>query len=352
MNNQATADIENELAKLQPQEEKGDVKASLFNLIVYTICGKQATHYKERVRSLIEKFPCRIMFIECDQDKEEDFLQLKVTTERLNHSPIVCDQIYISCSKSQMPKVPFLILPNVISDLPLYLLWGQDPLSETVILPELIHYADRLVFDSECYDNLQEFCSNMLAKIGALPTVLVDINWAIFRGWRKLLAQAFDTEPKIAELKKCKYLAITYNDIKSDVFRRNETQCIYMVGWLASRLKWKILSIQGLHEATRILCKTQDGECSVSFCSEFISDLQPGAILNIAFDFGNSNSMFFERKEQQKRVNVHVSSKDICEMPFSLPLPDLNKGIDFIKEVFHKVPSKDYREMLKKLESK
>ena len=71
------ADIETELARLGDlQKDKKQVKAALFNLIVYAQDKSHAEHLNELVLNVIEKFPCRIIFVRTEDSVQDDYLQI------------------------------------------------------------------------------------------------------------------------------------------------------------------------------------------------------------------------------------------------------------------------------------
>ena len=103
------------------------------------------------------------------------------------------DEANIHFSPAQKAQIPFPVLPYLLPDLPVVLIWGQDPTAEQEILPHLLSVSNRLVYDSECAENLQRFSNRILAQSDASRTDLIDLNWVRMKGWRDAFDEVFDT---------------------------------------------------------------------------------------------------------------------------------------------------------------
>lgn len=341
------ANIESELAKLwDAQKGPAKTKACLFNLIIYTHEPRRADYMEEIVQMIIEKFPCRIIFIKSAPSSDEDFLSVKVASTSGLKGGMPCDQITIETSAKQLPKIPFIILPHLVPDLPIYLLWAQDPTSENAILPHLEAYATRLIFDSECTQNLQDFSHKMLEQIKSLKIEIMDMNWAMLTGWRDIFAQTFDTPQKIEELSNCRAMRIGYNNITTELVHHSETQAIYLQGWIAAQLNWKFRSLSNVQGTRKITYHNGHHEIVVTLSSQKRPNLPPGAILSVDVECPNNRTYNIERKELQRKVTVHISTLETCDLPFTLPLPNLHGGLNFIKAILYQYSSEHYRNML------
>ena len=249
------ANIESELVRLWDDEKnKKRIKACLFNLIIYTHDERRANYMREIVNSILEKFPCRIIFIQGDTNPSKDYLTAGVSNVSIGKgdSSFGCDQITINVSANKLQRIPFIVLPHIIPDMPVYLLWGRDPTAENDILPFLLQFANRLIFDSECTNNLQQFSHKMLEKIDTVKAEIMDLNWGLISGWRDVLSQTFDTHDRIHQLNFSKVIQIGFNNKKTEFCQHSVIQAIYLQGWLAAQLNWKFLSIQIADQSYRI----------------------------------------------------------------------------------------------------
>lgn len=343
-------DIEKELNKLwESPKEKKQIKACLFTLIIYAHEPRRIKYLQDLVDTILDKFPCRIFFIKADDKGQENYFHVSVANVMSGKGSalVACDQITIEASKSQLFRVPYIVIPHITPDLPVCLLWSQTPFEEHDIFPALQPYASRVIFDSECSDNLNRFCREMQYNLEALKMDIMDINWALVSNWRDMIVQMFDTPQKLEFLKNCKKIIITYNDLKTETQQHPEIRAIYLQGWIASRLKLTYKSSETFQNHTIINYVSSAYPVIITLCPHTHADLPSGAIVSLEISSIDGRSYFVTRKKSLSQVVVHCSSLEKCELPYSLPLPDVHKGLSFMKEIFYHKLSDHYRDMLK-----
>ncbi|MBA2368278.1 MAG: 6-phosphogluconolactonase [Candidatus Protochlamydia sp.] len=316
-------------------------KACLFNLIIYTQETCRADYFKEMGRMIMEQFPCRIIFIQGDRSSKESYLRQKILTEPLkdSYAPIL-----IEAAGDDLIKAPFLVLPLFVPDLPIYLLWGEDPTTENKILPHLQKFATRLIFDSECTEDLTLFSQHMQEMLAA-STEIVDMNWARIGGWRELIAQIFDSKERLKQLETASNIKIIYNNVHSPFFTHPDTQAIYLQGWLASRLGWEFLNSKKEKDHLKLYYQKDQKPVQIDLIGKSRPDLLPEEIIEIE---GSNQETFVCQiiRKEKNQVIVHTSNQYQCELPFSLFLPTLRTGRSFMQEIFFQKVSGHYREML------
>ena len=258
----------------------GQIKACLFNLIVYAQEEKRTAYLKDLETSILEKFPCRIIFIQFKPD-DPKFLEVTMNKDVGMNRKFYCDELLIRAGSEMIAKVPFAVIPNLVPDLPIYLLWGQDPTSEKEILPRLEKYASKIIFDSECSANLQTFAQEMLTFMKKHDSEVMDLNWASIAGWRDALATVFDNEELINIRKTANSIRITYNKQETEYIRTHETKSIYLQSWLASRLNWKFHSgkMDGDSRVTRY--QNTQSETLITLTPKKEEGLPAGAIISL-----------------------------------------------------------------------
>lgn len=335
--------IQTELNRLNESKPDGSkVKSPLFNLIFYTHEPCRTEYYKKIAATIMEQFPCRIIFIKGDIHAQQPLLNVKVTPA----SGKSCDQILIEAGKDELSRVPFLILPHLIPDLPIYLFWGQDPSKDTTILPILQPMATRIIFDSESTDNLQQFGQTLLKLFESLSTEIVDMNWVRTAGWRQIIAKAFDSKERFNLLCQTGKIRLVYNDVSDPSFTRPQTQAIYLQAWLASCLGWKFEKLE--HQDKNHILTYQDhaGQISVQLEPMTRKDLAPEDIIEFEIGAPNNYECIFTRKTANQ-VAVKASNQYQCLLPFMLILPTLQSGRSFMQEIFYLKISDQYPGVLK-----
>lgn len=343
------ANIEKELYNLwKSQKDKNLIKASLFNLIIYANDPERTESLDEMVKTILEKYPCRIIFIHGNPDPQKNSLHTSVTNTIIHKgdNAIGCDRINIEVSYSQLFRVPFVILPLLIPDLPIYLLWGEDPTSENMILPYLRDYASRLIFNSDCMKSLQDFSQKILKEIDTEKLEIRDINWAATGSWREILAYIFNNEEKINLLKSCKNVRIEFNKECDKHTSHPEIQALYLQGWLAAQLGWQFSSFDEKNCVRHMTYSYEDKRILVELAPKTLPYEISGSIHSVEINTSLDNVLIIANSGDQPKATVHITTKDFCEMPYELPLPDMRKGTFLIKELFYRQTSAHYRNML------
>lgn len=343
------ANIEQELKRLwDEQKDKKQIKACLFNLIIYTQESRRTAYFHKTVRSIIQKFPSRILFIEAKKDGPENYMHVTVSTQTtgVEGSLVACDQIAITSSFQNLPRIPYIVIPHLVPDLPVYLIWGQDPTEESQLLPAFQKIANRLIFDSECIKNLQVFSEQMRAKMKTEQIDFIDMHWALLGCWRKVLATVFDTPERSLNLRFAKRIEILYNNRKTEFFHHYETQSLYLQAWLAAQMDWPIASMSYENEGRKI---SYANGLEVYLLPKTHEIHPSGAILEVAIDCPNQIQYSISREKHWSKAICHICYPDRCEAPSSFLMPDLEKGINFMREIFFSKPGDHYRNMLKVL---
>lgn len=343
------ADIEAELDKLW--EARGNlIRASLFNLVVYSQDPSRIPFLNEVIQATVDKFPSRILFIQCDMTPGAKNLEVIVSDELkgIGNTSIACDLLVIKASQDQLHRVPFIVIPHLIPDLPLYLLWDHNPTLEKVILPHLQPFANRLIFDSDWVDNLKEFSSEMLALMDAQPSLeVMDINWVRSHDWRDAMRQVFNSEARRQHLSMNCGIQIQYNNSSLKKIRHPELQSLYFAGWLAAQLQWKETG-RRCEKGEWLLNFTKEGhEFTVKISPQNSEQFSPGTIVQVDVLGPNDSSFFISPVANTPKVVVHISSQETCELPFTLSMATFKKDFPFIAELMFDYTSPHYKNMLK-----
>lgn len=327
------------------------ILASLFNLIVVSDSLQQALRCQELVRLVTEKFPCRVFLIQTDETSETDFFHTQHTVQATGSgSTRVCyDQITIDSSPGQLRKAPFVILPKILPDLPVYVLLGHDPTQDLTLLPELQKFATRIVFDSQSIDNVQSFAERMLATMQAAHNDFVDINWAKTKAWREVMARVFDTLEKQALLSQSKLIQITYCCPAAQGKSKLELQSLYLQSWLGAQLGWNFLNVKKEDGTFRVQYQSGDLPLEVSIIPKDTEALEAGEIFSIEALTHNESHFLVTHEGKLALVTVHASNTERCEMPYTLFLNNYQKGTSLINEMLYQPPSEHYIAMLGKL---
>lgn len=334
-----------------PREEISRTKACLFNLVVFCQDADRMDYFRDLIQATVDSFPCRITLIRHLEGQPGESIETQTAlvqpTKRGNAN--LCDQLLIQATTQSLYRVPFLVLPYLLADLPLFLIWDCDPAGETQILPTLRAHASRLIFDSETIDNLQRFSQRILTYADA-DRDLVDLNWTRLGGWREIFSKIFDTEERINQLRNASSLRIAYNALENRFFHHSQTQAIYLQAWLAAQLGWRFHSLGAGKHQSSVRYQTSQGDILVTLEPKKIEDRAPGSVFSISVSNNNGVSYVASRKPNTQQVRVEAATDEACTLPYLLNLRGTQLTYPFLKEALYLYGSQHYRHMLQMLQ--
>ncbi|MBM3207525.1 MAG: hypothetical protein FJZ57_02830 [Chlamydiae bacterium] len=350
----APSKIQSELNDLwSSMENKNKMRASLFNLIFYTKKSPRDEYIRRITQKIIEKFPARIFFISTDTSSTEDSVKTAVSimSAEQGEFDVTCDFIEISATSASEYQVPFIIMPHIVPDLPIFLLWGEDPAKQSPLREQLEKVATRLIFDSETAEDIIVFAKSILAIKEKSKCEIADLNWARLESWRDLLTAIFNDTNNFNRLKKVHKLKIIYNAQETPFFCHTRIQSIYLQSWLASRLGWTLLgsSLEGDSVCFTYNNATKN-KVDVTIESQRHSNLPPGLIVSLDLADGENETFHFERNiEALNEINCSYSSSVTTTIPTKLLIAKGESGQSLVKEICHKGTSNHYLEIVKLL---
>jgi len=327
------------------QENK--TRACLFNLIVFNQYSVRTDYIRSIAQKVVEKFPCRLLFISEDPQAEKPYLKtaVSVIVPQNGESSIACDHIDIGVGGSDIERTPYLLLPHILPDLPTTLLWTEDPSIPHPLFQPLMKLAHRVIFDSESADNLFSFAKTVRALKNQGTFDVADLNWARTEEWRDLLASLFHTPEKLGFLKQMKQLHIVYNQRPTEYFCHLKIQSIYMLAWLASRLEWKC---EKKDPALQFECVLSgQSPINVSMGTACFENLGPGTVISIRIETNSQDIIHCYRLEKQPNyVNVEITSQEKWDVPYQFLLGQTATGHSLVQEICQRGTSVHYLEML------
>ena len=329
------------------------MRACLFNMIIYTDTQKRADYLHKITKKLIEKFPSRIIFITVDEKKDPDEIKTTVSvidSGEESHS-IVCDLITIDLGKNKENLAPFIAVPQILPDLPVYLLWGDDPNLENPIAATLEKYVTRIIYDSETTSHIGKFAKTVLDHAASSRTDFADLNWGRIEGWRHILADIFHNPNHQVHFGEMKEIHVEWNNREKTHVEHQNLQAFYLQGWLATQLGWKVQTFG----------KDEDGNTAISYdnnghaTSAFLfpgnrPDIAGGRILSITMITDKEEKMVFTRhKEKPHIILFELSTPDHCEVPTEFIFDKYESGLSATKEISHRGTSAHLRRLFEVL---
>ncbi|HSX12544.1 MAG TPA: glucose-6-phosphate dehydrogenase assembly protein OpcA, partial [Rhabdochlamydiaceae bacterium] len=334
--------IQSELSRIwDGLQSANKMRASLFNLIFYTPKTERLDYIHTIAKKVTEKFPSRLIFITADRSAREEFLQTRVSVIPSGQVDIACDLIEIDVSEKSRAKVPFLILPHILTDLPIYVVWAEDPSKEDLLLQQFEKIADRLIFDSECCKSLPAFAKTVLQL--SSTCAVADLNWARIESWRNLLSSTFYSEERLDDLKKTDTIQLFYNQRPTASYCHTLLQSLYLQGWIACQLQWKLKQIQ----SNSLEYERPGGKVHVTFYPEKHETIQAGAIVSVELITKDQVHFSFGRDLNfPHQVSMRFSTLEKCTVPLKYLFAKAESGQSLVREISHTGTSQHYLKLL------
>lgn len=325
--------IEPELLKIWDGLAKEKMRACLFNLVVFTRLSERTDYIRDIVQKVSEKYPCRVLFISYDDQAPTPYLKTAVSV--VGQGIIACDYIDIGVAGVEhIGQVPFVILPHLVPDLPISLLWAEDPGKAHALFAPLAKLAGRIIFDSESADNLLDFSKAVLA-LKETGVEIADLNWARTEGWRDLIASLHPEKITKVEM--------IFNERKTEFFCHLRVQSMYLTAWFASRLGWSF------QKATKNLLFTFK-QANAQIQSASWPKLGPGTIISVNLSTEDQILYHCSRiPTQYHHVTIQTEGPDHCELPYRYVLGQTATGQSLVTEIITQGTSLHYLDMLRAL---
>lgn len=216
------AQIERELARLRFASDEGSGRPNLRTSVM-THCAWVPPEWLDAAESTLagmnERHPSRTLILVPKPD-EPDGLDAVVSNRCFPFGDSqVCSEVIELVLRGNRAFAPAsLVLPLLISDLPVFCRWRGEPEWDGIEFPQLVDIADRLIVDSTEWDDLPRAYVRLASFFER--TAVSDIAWARTQRWRALLASLW---PDIGQ-------------VQSIRVHGTRAQGYLLAGWLRSRL--------------------------------------------------------------------------------------------------------------------
>lgn len=346
----APADIQKELNRIWESLETTNVtRACLFNLIFFTKKNSRIPYMQRIAQKVVEKFPSRVIFITVDPDAKDNFLKtgVSILSSSKGEFDVSCDYISIETGGASNEKIPFLLLPHILPDLPVYLLWGQDLKDQDPLFSQIEPFAGRLIFDSETTDNLPQFAVKILKQHELSGCDIADLNWARMESWREMFSLAFHSQERLDQIGRSQKIALTYNSRGTPFFCHTQIQALYFQAWLACQLNWSFKSLSKDKGALSFIYSHKGGNVEITLSHAEYDNLPPGLILSAEILTSEKEHFAFTRNlDILHHVTCVHSTSSKCDLPAHYVLTKAESGHSLVKEISHRGTSEHFLNVL------
>jgi Glucose-6-phosphate dehydrogenase subunit N-terminal domain/Glucose-6-phosphate dehydrogenase subunit C-terminal domain len=341
----APSQIESELLKIwESLNRENTNRAGLFTLIVYCKKNERLNYIRDIVQNLIEKFPSRIIFITYEPNAKESYLKTAVSVlfQSDQQKEIACDSIDIGVGKNDIEKVQYVILPLLLTDLPVYLLWCENPLNETKLFFHLKELASKIIFNSESANNIFDFAKFTIQHFSDQEKDLVDLNWLKMENLKEIITTEFSDNEKVKILSDIEEIHLTINKKKNPCIKQYTIQAYYFIFWLAAKLNWKPKSMSTNEKKHSFTFQSDNLLIQVTLDTATFEQFTTGDILNISMKSKTKSELFLERSTEFDGFKVDFLSLKQCDLPHNFRFSKFELGHYLANEMVSKNPNSDY----------
>lgn len=164
-------------------------RALTINLIVVAEAAAEP-QVRAAVERLLVRHPCRVFLTLLDGAAPDVCAEVEARVQSDGKSrQTVFEEVCLRTTARTFAKIPGLIRPMVVNDIPVHLFWAAPLPENTWDLATMARLADQTIFDSCAFaDPQRDF-----ARLGEIAGVrLVDLSHFRLRPWRRALAEAFE----------------------------------------------------------------------------------------------------------------------------------------------------------------
>lgn len=218
------------------------VRASVLTLVACVVAPSDVDVVLGAVSHMSRLHPSRTVILLPDAQPGTGELEVWTSTTTIHDTgyelPVCAEQIVIAARGHAPHHLPSLTDQLILPDLPAFLWWTGDVLSDSRgLFARLAGLADRVIVDSAEFQSLEAAITrlNGFVRQRYQLAALSDVSWARLTPWRELLAQFFD-----APATQGRHAAVDRVDVEIDPRDRSgAAQALLLLGWLASCLEWR-----------------------------------------------------------------------------------------------------------------
>jgi glucose-6-phosphate dehydrogenase assembly protein OpcA len=203
-------------------------RTNVVALVVWCGTGQLADEAADAVSTLSHNRPSRAIVLEPDPAADEvsadESVFCALPPDRKG-PVLVCSEVVRLRGPARVGALASMARSLLLPDLPLFLLWLDEPDWDHADARGLLGSASRLVVDSQRHPQALDAVAQLVR--GEAPYVS-DLSWTKITGWRELVAQLFDPPGHLALLPRLDRIAVRYVE-------GSDSQARLMGGWLHSR---------------------------------------------------------------------------------------------------------------------
>jgi len=239
--------------------EQAVLRAATLTLIMMAGDEKRYQASHQALPHVMDQHPSRIILVRMiDSEREAGvaaFISAHCRLSDQGGKQVCCEQITLHCPRREKEKLPGILLPLLLPDLPVFCWWPEAMQEDRLFLQSLWRYVDRLIVQTPTETVDWPALRHIAGQMALLneQVRITDLTWAAITDWREALAQLFDGEDGAEMLGHLSRLVILIAGA------RFSAASGWLLAWLMTLLHWQPL---GWVQPT---FRGPQGEIAVSF---------------------------------------------------------------------------------------
>lgn len=200
------------------------MKLATMTLAIFFGSDDGADWVRDRTRALAEKHPSRVVVLDASTHADERVVDLPRGAS---------EWIEVGVQSMHAGELDALLTRLRLPDAPLVLLWIAESLAEDERFLALADRADDLICSTSVVRIDERPLRDLCAFIEAHPeTPIQDVAYLRLIAWQELIAGFFDDPANRRELGELRSIEVSGG---------SDAEMYYLLGWIASRLDWKLV---------------------------------------------------------------------------------------------------------------
>jgi len=321
------------------------MRACMSNLIIYCNSSDDAEEIGRELPFIAEIHPARVLLLIGNGQPKKGKIDSEVSMyyTELNEGCQVCaERIDAIVATEAIDRLPSIARAHLIGDLPITLWWASrlPPPEAGEIFFQLAELANQIIYDNMGWANPAKGVASMTRWVAGQQDAKVvhNLAWRRISYWRKLISQVLDPQAAPDALNSLNLIEIKHGP-------HALAMSWVLVGWLASRLRWKPIDGKSISDSELIWrFERQNREIKV------IAKRQPSGeplLYQILFDWSQADKpgrICFERLDHE-RVGIVEALSTVPPRVFSAHIPSRSTLIS--AQLAHRTREKIFEDALK-----
>lgn len=234
------AELDSIWAQMYGDSKTGSLtRAAMSNLMVFCGDEQQAVNATDRIATLVEQHPARVLILALQEDKSRGLeAWVSVHCRKTGEDQQLCaEHIELRFPADAIDRAVSIIRPLLIGDLPTALWWfnAMPPPLTGNVFDGLVSLSQQMIYDSVGWTRPVEGVRAMTRWIQQRDTVVYNLAWRRLKSWRRMLAMGLDPEFNPGALSGLTDIDIIHGPDALPL-------AWLLIAWLAGRLNWRVES--------------------------------------------------------------------------------------------------------------